>query len=248
MGIFSALRKSSAVVVAFGLVVGIPSVATADVSEIVFEIAANNVAGGGAFQVRESEGTWNGDVFTWILEEPVNIMDGQMLIATLETAEVMLQADPQVNLGFSVQASDVNTAFTITSALLSFPTINNAEGRASAAFTVTDTNFTGATLTGIGPNGGAYLAQYNGFVPGGATFAEGIELIEAPQGGSMIGVINVPEIGFLPIADPVDDMSTQINFMLTAHDLASGTSNFEIVPEPSGLLLLLVGLAAVRRR
>jgi len=52
----------------------------------------------------------------------------------------------------------------------------------------------------------------------------------------------------LRIAGSVSDMSTQISFTLSPNDLASGTSVFEIVPEPASVLLLIAGLVLVRRR
>ena len=43
-------------------------------------------------------------------------------------------------------------------------------------------------------------------------------------------------------------MSPQFSFTLSALDLASGTSTYEIVPAPGALALLGMGLVGVRRR
>jgi hypothetical protein len=57
-----------------------------------------------------------------------------------------------------------------------------------------------------------------------------------------------PATGYAPIADPVADMSAMISFELSADDLASGTTNFVIVPEPTSLGLLALGVIGLLRR
>jgi hypothetical protein len=54
--------------------------------------------------------------------------------------------------------------------------------------------------------------------------------------------------GWSQIAGAVNNISTQIEFTLTAWDMASGTSSFEVIPEPATGLLLVIGLLALRRR
>jgi len=164
-------------------------------------------------------------------------------------------ADPVVNLSFSVQAGSMSptTTFMIGSALLAFPTINGAIGRASAGYSVTDTEGDAAILDGIGdPAGaqGAYLAQYNGFAGtvSGTTFCEFFPLITALPDQTAAPSQNEPAVGFNAIVPPVSDMSSFVSFTLTRNDLASGTTNFEIIPEPASLALLLVGAALLRRR
>jgi hypothetical protein len=43
-------------------------------------------------------------------------------------------------------------------------------------------------------------------------------------------------------------MGMEMMFVLTAQAFASGSADFEVIPEPAGLLLLLAGLGLVRRR
>ena len=232
----------------------VAGVARAELSPIVFELHAANQGGSGTYQVLFEDGDYDPETgfYFWKLSEPIVIEDELSLapIAMLWGASVSFFDDPEVNLGFDVEAGSTETIFTITSALVGFPAIDPAEGRASAALTVTDTDGDGATLTGQGPRGGAYLAQYNGMVPGGETFAELIDSLIAPGGRSAAVAASFPGGGdFSPIPLPVVDMSAEFKFTLTANDLASGTSHFEIVPEPGAIGLLLVGLGvAVRRR
>lgn len=143
--------------------------------------------------------------------------------------------DPVITLGFTLQAGSAPLTLTIGSPLLSFPTIT-ATGRATVAMTLTDSDGDGATLVGVGdPAGshGAYLAQYNGYVTGGTTFAELIQTMAAGPWSSDVASGEVgPGGAFVPIANPVSDMSVMISFTLSAHDQASGTSTYVIVPVP----------------
>ncbi len=233
------------------------SVWATTLSDVTFQIRASNDMGSGTWELRINPEDLNGD-YDWALPSPVNIMSstGEKL-GTLTEAS-LFYADPdgvdgpasqQVTLGFAVQAGALDTDFSIDSAFVQFAPIANASGRASASITATDVLGGGAVLTGSGPGGGAYLAQYNGFVPGGATFAEGIQSVIAPINGSNSGSLNEPNGGgFQAIGGSVANMSAQLNFNLTAFDIASGTSNYEIVPEPASLGLLLIGAATMFRR
>jgi hypothetical protein len=108
---------------------------------------------------------------------------------------------------------------------------------------------TGAIFVG---NGGpalnrAYEANYNGLAPAGTNFAAFIPgLVVATPGGS--NATSDGTGGFLPIAGAVSSMSSRFAFTLSAHDSASGTSSFVVVPEPASLALVLAGVLAFRRR
>lgn len=206
-------------------------------------------------------GRWEGDNYIWASNASVDFIDpetnvllgqlnplnqqGQPTVSAFQYVE-----DPVVNLTFSVQAGPSTTTFSIGSALLTFPTINPAQGSASAAYSVTDFDGDGATLTGIGATGGGYLAQYNGWAAmlTGTTFAEVLPSIVAGSFASVGDSDDVPNFGMSPIGVPVNSMSSLVSFTLSANDLASGTTNFIITPEPASLSLLALGLALVARR
>ena len=241
--------RGAAVLCALALCVG---VVQADLPDVVFEITAE--AGPLSVTVPILSEWFTYDQATqswsWELPEAMDFVSGGTLLGTLNEFGATLMQDPSLNLNFAVQAGPNPITFSIASALLSFPTIPEelAEGQASAAFSLTDNNLDGATLTGLGPGGGAYLAQYNGYVPGGTTFAEGIFSMYAPF-GTVTAEFNQPPSGYLPIGVDVSDMSALISFELTASDQASGTSTYTIIPEPGAIgLLVLGGLALLRRR
>jgi hypothetical protein len=237
-------------------VLAISAPAMADFSGFLFEITASGSTGQDTFAVGIDEGEWDGDSYTWTLAESYEFWAGGELLGVLSAEQgataVAYQTDPVVNLSFSVTAGPNagGTDFTIKSALLSFPTIlaADAKGRASTSFTVTDgLDDDGATLTPLAAPK-AYLAQYNGFVPDGTTFTNLIDaIVVAPE--DTIGVsAEYPGGGaYELIGVDVNDMSAQISFTLSPNDLASGTSTFEIIPEPA-TFILLAGLALLRRR
>jgi MYXO-CTERM domain-containing protein len=93
--------------------------------------------------------------------------------------------------------------------------------------------------------GGAFLAQYNGF-PSGSEFTQ---LLTAPISVGAFESASVnDEYGFASFGGPVSNMSSRIEFSLTSEDFASGSSTYQIIPEPAAALLLLAGLVVLRRR
>jgi hypothetical protein len=227
--------------------------AGADISDTILTVTANDGRTEGTIYISQADGYWDGDDFFWSFDDPDNPMEirdpDDQLLGTLTSASLAFYADPQVALGFAVQAEDENTTFTITSALLSFATIPSAFARADAALTLQDFFGTGALLTGNGPLGGAYLTQYNGFVPDGTSFAEAIDQIEVipPDMLATADFASAEPGEYLPIGT-ASNMSSQFAFTLSPQALASGSANFEIIPEPATLLLVLAGLIAARRR
>lgn len=231
------------------------TMAAADLIGPTIIIEAVNDAGAGQYVVTPAEQSYDADTGTWEwgLSDPLEIWDpsSQSLIATMESGTFLFDGEGQVNLSFSVTAGDTDTMFQIISSMLPVdPPMSPAEGYASAAFTVTDFDGDGATLTGnAGADGNkSYLAHYNGFVPDGTAFAELIQAVAATPWSTADLFENHPPAGYAPIAEPVADMSAMVSFVLTADDLASGTTNFVIIPEAGALGLLLLGAIGLRRR
>lgn len=160
-----------------------------------------------------------------------------------------------VNLNFAVSAGAADTTFTVSSAVVTLDSpMSGAEGRASAGFGVTDSslNFANGSMTSSGLLPGMYRAQTNGIFPGASTFYDGFSGTSITTPGDFTSAndsFDFPGAGsYAAIAGTVTDMSSIISFTLTAGDQGNGTSTFEIVPEPTSALLLVVGLGLIRRR
>jgi hypothetical protein len=174
-----------------------------------------------------------------------NFWSQGQLLGTISNLNVSIIADPQVNVSFTATAGVVDTSFTFSSTLLSFPAFAGGTAQASAGITVADLNGNGVTLTGNNPGGFAYRADYNGVVPTGTNYASFFPSVTGdPSSGNSVSANLGPT--FIPAS--VGDMSARFAFTLSAGDLASGTSNFEIVPAPAGAVALGLGLLGVSRR
>jgi len=246
--------KAAAVFVATLSIAG--SSAMAGSGDPIVSFWAGNAQGAGAFNVDISDAQFNnGEIIVWnLIGGPVEIMDGGNTIATITSAQLTLQAFSEslgqslIALSFNVEAGAADTEFTISSSLIDSLNIPGALGRVTGTYSVSDGNLNGATLTGLADGGGLYSAQYNG----GNTFNE--LFTDGPYGVGVSesdgGQQDIPDTGFTPVGADVNDMNSQWHFMLTAGDLAGGTSNYIIrVPAPAGAALFgMAGLFAARRR
>ena len=233
---------------------GSASLASADISEQVFVLQATNAQGTASHVFRLADGVWSAPgEFQWNLDAQTAMQDTSgNTIATLTQGSLLVHEDPEVALNFSIMAGSLDTVFTISSALVSFATLNGAIGQASAAITATDLDGDGVIIAPGTPEG-MYVSQFNGQVPGGTTFRNFFTSpvsdptpfsttsfsSDYPGGG---GFVNMP--------GAVSDISSRFSFTLSANDIASGTSIFTVViPSPgSAALLGLGGLVAIRRR
>jgi hypothetical protein len=245
-------------------------VATADIVGDVLSVTVETEDGyHGVWSGTESDGYGTWDVghttYTWVLPWDISIYaieDGTLEIGRLVadpngdgTANEFVMTyyeDPTVNLNFAAMAGNTTTQFTFQSALLDIvPDIGAAfaVADASAGFTVTDIGGTngGATLTGMTSTGRGYLAQYNGFAgtESGTTFTQAFTSLSAGAFSSNSASHNV---GPTALGVTAADMSSMVKFSLTRRDLASGTSTYNITPEPGSLALLALGIALLRRR
>ena len=184
----------------------------------------------------------NLDYYRWSLAAPVNVYSSENpgnLLATINGFSVELDGDPGVSLGFAVSAAAVDTHITVTSSTVAFAPLVNPLAFATAAITVTDDDSSpsGASVTGLFPGNLAYRATYNGTT----TFADLVLPVTAATDSSAIGSGRFPLAGMTVIAGAVSSISSQFDFMLSANDSASGTSRFNVVPEPSTLALGTIG-------
>jgi hypothetical protein len=154
--------------------------------------------------------------------------------------------DPSVNLHFSVQAGAADTNFTFDAMAPSFAPMTNPAAVASSSLTLTDTDGNGATITGLEGGNSCYAAIYNGSVTWaplnqGYTFSDPLDGVTETD--------RQPLTGFGTIFDTVSSIQSEYSFTLSANDEASGTSTFNVTPEPATLsLLVLGGLAMLKRR
>jgi hypothetical protein len=237
---------------AFGL--GTPQ-AEADLasnlSDVVFEIQVSSALGEASFVVTQADGLFVGDtMFFWPPEpplEPFDLIDpnNNNVIASLDGGNAFYMGDPQIGQGWAVVAGEAETTITITSGLLSFPTLDGAEGLVSAGLTLTDNDGDGATLAGIGGTIGTYVT--NGQAPGGDVFITLTGTLEVDMPGDTVDA-SADTGGFIPVGDSIMSMSQQYTFTLSPNDGASLTSNYVIIPAPAALPALAAGLLLGRRR
>lgn len=242
-----------------------PVVADAgNVSNVIFRIDASNTVGSGYLEFTSDLLSYEPATNQWVWTTGSHdILDGADVVATLDGATLKLVKDPAatkpyyIELGFTLHAGISDTDFAITSALLSFQALPPellqppaGGGRATASLTATDVNSNGVTLMPDGPNGsGAYTAKYNGWAPGGTTFATLVGEMTFGPGGSGNASQTYPGSGYAPINESVYDMSAMLAFNLTGEDSASGTTTYRILPEPvAGVGALVLAMALSWRR
>lgn len=178
---------------------------------------------------------------TWQLTSPVDIYSStnpSLVLGEIDGLSVFLDSDPTVSLNFAVIAGATTTTFTISSPVVSFGALSNPQAFATAAVTLTDNDGNGATFSGLYPGTESYQALYNG---ASSLFASLVPTFSVGPNDSNISSQRFPVTGTVTIPGSVTDIQSQFNFTLTANDEASGTSRFNVVPEPSSLLLAALG-------
>ncbi len=261
----SKMMKRSWVMLCAALLVGllVAPMASADISETIFNLAVTNTNGSSAtFSVPSTAlepdpGTGG---YIWELEFAEELWDfnNNDLVATLNQATVRIVEDsnsfPRIISNFQINNGEADSEFLVESPVVSFDPILPAaysEGRATASFTLTDHNDgIPAELAGLDPDNGLgiFTAYYNGY-PAGTEFANLVAYMSVDNGGSESASQAFPPVGtWAPIGVDVNDISFNNAFTLTGSDQMSGQTSFMVTPEPGALMLLGVGLAFLARR
>ena len=170
-------------------------------------------------------------------DAPYQLMNGATVLGTITDLEVGVQPDPLVKLKFAVTAGATDTPFTITSAVVPVPNYTSTMGYASAAVTVTDDGDGSASLTGQFPGQKAFEAVYNG----SSVFSDLVDPVAVSVGSGT----SSENWGWQPVPGIVSSISSQFQFVLSANDDASGTSTFQVIPEPGSLALAAIGVLAL---
>lgn len=209
-------------------------------------IEATNTTGTGHFTIDAPadnawvDGKWSATIPNIDLRN-----DMGEVVSSLQDLTISFVDDPVVTVNFTAVGGAGPTAFTFSSGLLVFAPMVNPTGSASAGYSLTDRDGNGASVVGA-YSGNAYRADYNGLVPGGiqyATLAPDLSFA-APF---FTQVSSSATTG--GVAGTVSGMSAEFSFTVSANDLVSGTSVFQLVPTPGALAVAgMGGLLAARRR
>lgn len=181
------------------------------------------------------------------VDQPVDFVSGGVLLGTVDMVSALYKSDPFVSLNVAVTAGAADTTFSFTSATISFNSIANPQAYAIASLTLTDNTGDGATFTGLYPGGKSYQAIYTSG-GGQVTWSSLLGGFAASPYGANTLSDRQPGPGTQLISDTLVSIQSQFNFTLSAYDSASGTSHFEITPEPATLSLLVLGGLAILRR
>lgn len=163
-------------------------------------------------------------------------------LAWINELGLHMQEDPEIQLGFSVTTGVYATAFSFSSTIVGFSPIVNPLANANGSITVGSANndkLWGSysskvfrTLYNVDPEDGS----------GGSIFADIITAPPAQAPGAW--EIVSPQT----IYDTVSNIHIKSQFFLSGSSIASGTSTFEVVPEPGTMALFGLGIMMLCRR
>lgn len=189
------------------------------------------------------------DVLVWTSPHAggTELIDGESgtVVGYVKALTCEVIADPAVTLSFAVIAGATDTDFTLTAPSVDTGGLTDPDAYASAGMDVTGDG-DGATATGLHAGTKAYQARYNG----STAFANLIDQITFSEPDTQGKSGREPAAGWSTVSGTVNSIDAQFKFRLSALDFASGTSRFEVVPEPATLGFLGLGLAVMllRRR
>ena len=192
-------------------------------------------------------------LYTQPLSDACEILDSDgHCLGRVTLVEYESIGDPAVRLRFDVVAGASDTTFLITSPTVGFSPIVNPSAYAQASMTVTAGD-TAATATGLEAGTKSFKASYTNISNSTTGWAYLLNPLTAvAEGGADSGdrrPTTAPNYETIPAT--VKSISAEYSFTLTAENEASGTSRFEVLPEPATLGLMALGavvLAARRRR
>lgn len=199
-------------------------------------VTASNEAGGSDVAILGGDATLDESTgnFIWVLGSEVPILDG-----AIESLKLTVADDPESGVEFGVRAGNSAMTYSFFDSI-TFASLVNPIGEASAAITLTDRGGGGATITGLF-GGKTHQATYNS---GSTVFAD---LVSGFSGGGSSTASETT--GSVTISGTLLGIESEFHFTLSAKDAASGTSTFTVTPEPATVALLgLGGLALLRRK
>ena len=235
--------------------------ATAQVSNVVYNISASSSLGSASlsFTQSDAEVTNNGDgSYTLAFSGATDLVDSGTgnVIATLTGATAMLNPgfnglDPRINLGFSVENGLADSEITITSGTAQFSPFPS--GDAFAAGSVTLTTGDGAVVNADGLVGGNYFfGGFTGLSSDGDPdfpFTDQVAMLMPDPLSTQGSAVQSDVMPAQPITGPFDGIGSTFSFSLSESGQLSGTSTFTVTPTPGTAALLgLAGIAVSTRR
>ncbi|MCG3136609.1 MAG: hypothetical protein HJJLKODD_00443 [Phycisphaerae bacterium] len=218
------------------LLLGGSASARADVSNTILRIEASNANGTGIYdlQITDPAVNWNPitQELSWTLAAPVDIIpDGTQL----KTGQIVMKKAQIQSFQFMLETGSADTTLIVKSALLGFETIpsSEAKGKFSMSAGLWELQGDGGSIHALDPTMGVTVSQYNGFVPDGTVFGNGIsDIVIGPSGsGGAFASSNtsVPPSGYLAVGADVSDMSLQLAFTLSRGDRAVGSGSYRMI-------------------
>jgi hypothetical protein len=221
------------------LILALSPAATADValSNPALTIEVSSDSGSAVLEVSRADLIWDADaqVLSWNPGGAVQIADGAVNLAVLESLQFAIQRCGKINLSMSMRAGAGEIDVVARSGLLEFPAVaaGEAEARAFASFTLRDLDSDGSRVSGMPGDGtGIFRAYYNGDADSGARFAHLIALISTGGGGTASAYQSSPTVGYSPIGCEVHGLAVELAFTLSDHDRLSASTSFDLIPKP----------------
>lgn len=193
-------------------------------------------------------------VYGWQLEEPltmISTVDGSTVLGTLESLSVSIAPDQSIDLMVAVTAAGDPLSLSVTSADALIFSLRNPQVSLAVDATLVDNDGDGAVLRRAAGPGIAqlFVTPFNGS-GNGFLLGRGIlhEEIMAGENGAITVRERSPEIGQELLPFSVSQLTSRLEFTLSANDSVSIRSHVAIIPEPQSLILLLSALIPFLKR